>query len=317
MPKLTSEDVLKMINGGESEMVEFKTSLPGDKVIARNLVAFANTSGGVMIIGVDDNGKVIGLADGEVERTRQRLHHVSQSLCNWTVDVGQVNIAGRTVVYIAIERAPEHLTPVMSAAGEIFARKGSQNIQLNQAERLLFYQLHRPTSVDSVPAHPGRRCKVFVAMSFRVEEEPALIDYYHAIERASTSTNLPIDLSRMDLIEGDYEISQEVMKRIEDADVLIADFTLNSCNVYFELGYARGLRKRVIQTARKETSLEFDTRNWRTLFYRNATELEERILLELVSAHEEFTKRLAEENLKESEVSNDDSLNVAATMEAH
>ena len=30
-----------------------------------------------------------------------------------------------------------------------------------------------------------------------------------------------------------------------------------------------------MQTARKETPLEFDVRNWATLFYKNATELEE------------------------------------------
>lgn len=74
------------------------------------------------------------------------------------------------------------------------------------------------------------------------------------------------------------------MDQVDTADIVIADFTLNSRNVYFELGYARGKAKRVIQSAKKGTDLEFDVRNWRTLIYRNATELEEKLAPELEQA---------------------------------
>lgn len=114
-------------------------------------------------------------------------------------------------------------------------------------------------------------------MSFRQEEEPALVDYYRAMERATLKTKLSVKLSRIDLVEGDYEISQKLMDEIDKADIVITDFTLRPSNVYFELGYARGRRNRIIQIARKDTVLEFDIRNWRTIFYRNATELEERL----------------------------------------
>lgn len=129
-------------------------------------------------------------------------------------------------------------------------------------------------------------------MSFRNEEEPALVDYYRAIERAVNRLGIPIDLKRIDLEEGDYEISNEVMYQIDQCDIVIADFTLSSANVYFELGYARGRNKEVIQTARKETALEFDVRNWRTAFYRNATELEEKIGPALQTAYAKVTGQM-------------------------
>ena len=116
------------------------------------------------------------------------------------------------------------------------------------------------------------------------------MDYFHAMKRAVERTKLAITVKRMDLMEGDYEISQQLMTEIDDADIVLADFTLNSSNVYFELGYARGNKKRVIQTARKDVPLEFDVRNWRTIVYRNATELEEKLLLELKAAHAEIMK---------------------------
>ena len=60
------------------------------------------------------------------------------------------------------------------------------------------------------------------------------------------------------------------MNEIDLAEIVLADFTLNSRNVYVELGYARSARKRIIQTARKGTVLEFDVRQWRTSLYRSA-----------------------------------------------
>ena len=84
---------------------------------------------------------------------------------------------------------------------------------------------------------------MFVAMSFRDEVEPALVDYFHAIKRAAGSVRAPIKVLRIDLDEGDYEISQKLMDRIDEADIVLADFTLTPPNVYFELGYARGRGK--------------------------------------------------------------------------
>ena len=127
-------------------------------------------------------------------------------------------------------------------------------------------------------------------MSFREEEEPALIDYYNAMRRAVRKINLPIDLFRIDLKEDDYEISKEIMKEIENSDFVICDFTLNSLNVYFEIGYARGKGLPIIQTARKETKLDFDVRNWKTIFYRNATELEIKIEQRMTQIYKKIVK---------------------------
>jgi hypothetical protein len=43
-------------------------------------------------------------------------------------------------------------------------------------------------------------------MSVRIEEEPALVDYYEAMKRAATGTGYPITLDRID-DPGDFEIS--------------------------------------------------------------------------------------------------------------
>jgi hypothetical protein len=124
----------------------------------------------------------------------------------------------------------------------------------------------------------NKRLVGFVAISFRNEQDPALIDYYNAMLRSVARTKLPINLNRIDCKEGDYEISQQIMHEIKKCDFILADFTLNSHNVYFEVGFGRAIRKKIIQTAKADTPLQFDVRNWKTIFYRNATELEEKLI---------------------------------------
>ena len=227
------------------------------------------------------------MTEDETRVTLSRLQQLASRLLPYhPIEVGITNFPGRNVVYALIEPAPEHVGPVMTASGEVFVRRGAQNYKLQESEALAFYKRYHQ-DVESYPL--TKSIKALVAMSFREEEEPSLVDYFNAMKRAVQKTKLPIQLTRMDLIEGDYEISQEIMDRIDECDLVIADFTLNPRNVYFELGYARGTNKRVVQTARQGTVLEFDVRNWRTHFYKNATELEEKLELALSAAYTDLT----------------------------
>lgn len=286
------EEWLDLISQGESERLELKPKLPVDNVAARTLSAFANTSGGTLILGVGSQGNIIGLTETEVNRAVVRLHNIASSLFSWPTDYGSFDLNGRHLVYVTVSKAPAHLTPVTTSDGTAYLRQGNASVRMDLTQLASTQQAGGGNTKAAKGRRPGsgeiprKHLVVFVAMSFRFEEEPSLVDYYSAIERTVKKTKLPITLARMDLYEGDYEISKKLMDAIDEADIVLADFTLNSANVYFELGYARGRRKRTIQTARKDTALEFDIRNWRTLFYRNATELEAKLIAELEKACE-------------------------------
>ena len=53
----------------ESERIEYKSQMVDD--IYKQVIAFANTNGGVIYLGVDDNGRRIGL--DQVDETYTRL----------------------------------------------------------------------------------------------------------------------------------------------------------------------------------------------------------------------------------------------------
>ncbi|MCA1592736.1 MAG: ATP-binding protein [Acidobacteria bacterium] len=275
----TPEGIERLVVEGESQTVEFKSRWSNNHYIAQVLTAFANTKGGILLIGVDDKGEIVGISDDAVGNALDRLQKVVSSLLPFPIETGVVDVHGKNVVYAIVPEAPQYLLPVMTSRGESYQRELSRDVRVRNHAWLQT----GITYIDNLP--DKKEVIVFIAMSFREEEDPALVDYFQAMERAVKATSLPIKLTRVDLVEGDYEISQQIMDEINKADVVLADFTLSSRNVYFELGYARGVKKRIIQIARKGTELEFDVRNWRTLLYRNATELEKKLLPELKAAY--------------------------------
>jgi Putative DNA-binding domain len=282
----TPQQIIDVVRLGESENVEFKRRLPGDEFVARTLSAFANSTGGVLLVGIGDDGQIVGLSEFEAVDAYNRLLTISESILPSLARVGMTVVnGGRYVVHADVEEAPRYLKPVVTATAEAYQR------EMAGGERRIGLESFWTVPVASRRARTKTKpVDVFVAMSFRTEEEPALEDYYRAIERAAGKTDRPLRLQRIDLKEGDFEISQEIMDEISACQIVIADLTLTPSNVYFELGYARGQGKRIVQIARKGTNLEFDVRNWRTIFYRNATELEELLVPALVEAYYAIAK---------------------------
>ena len=58
-----AEDIHKLIASGESEKMEFKRSF--NEGVIESIAAFANTSGGSIVIGVSNTGKIMGASIGK------------------------------------------------------------------------------------------------------------------------------------------------------------------------------------------------------------------------------------------------------------
>lgn len=260
---------------GESQWVELKQRLPYDREIAKGLAALANSGGGVLIAGVADDGEIIGWrpteADMAVRRMREIANHVLPDLTH--VRAGQVDEGW--LAWAVVEPGDE---PTVTAEGAYWRRASNRVLRAELPSQGLIASDPSASSVSLPGSGPIR---VFVAMSFREEEEPALVDYWQAMLRAAKQAHRMFNLIRLDEVEGDYDIVERIFKEIDDAHMVIADLTLSPPNVYLEIGYARGRGKQVIQICRYDTQLEFDVRGRRTLTYRNATTLEHKLLREL------------------------------------
>lgn len=100
-------------------------------------------------------------------------------------------------------------------------------------------------------------------------------DIFEGMKSAGEEFNL--DVKRVIEVQGDYKITDKIVEMIQNAELIIADLTDERPNVYFELGYARGLDKEVITVARKGTILHFDVKDWTCIFYTDSRDLEKKL----------------------------------------
>lgn len=71
--KLRKHELRDLIEAGENLHTEFKLRFSSSEKIAKELMAFANTSGGLLIFGVDDDKKVIGVESEKEESELVRI----------------------------------------------------------------------------------------------------------------------------------------------------------------------------------------------------------------------------------------------------
>jgi hypothetical protein len=109
------------------------------------------------------------------------------------------------------------------------------------------------------------RPKAFIVMQF---SSPYNEVYSHVVKDVCQECN--IDALRADEIYAPGIIIKDVIDRIAQPQVVIADISPTNPNVYFEVGYALTLGKPIILLAQRrppETPLPFDLSAFRVLFY--------------------------------------------------
>jgi len=71
---MNEHELLQIIKKGESSKVQFKERLPHIDSLAHELIAFANTSGGFLLIGVNDKtGDLNGLSFTEIQQSNSQI----------------------------------------------------------------------------------------------------------------------------------------------------------------------------------------------------------------------------------------------------
>lgn len=99
-----ANNLIDLITQGENKTLEFKETLPKNESIAKTVVAFSNTSGGRLIIGVTDNRKIIGIADENLSELQDTIVSVIMDRCHPNIlpEIYTLNIEGKLLLVIEI-----------------------------------------------------------------------------------------------------------------------------------------------------------------------------------------------------------------------
>ena len=123
-----SKYIRNLIAQGEHLHLDFKYEISDAKKIARTFSAFANTSGGTLLIGVKDNGAIKGIqTDEELYMAESSATLYSRPEVNFSIDTWTIN--DKTILEVKIPESVNkpHLAPWKDNSWKAFVRIDDEN----------------------------------------------------------------------------------------------------------------------------------------------------------------------------------------------
>lgn len=127
--ELNEGQLLALVASGEGKTLEFKRGVQRGEKLARTFAAFANTRGGNLLVGIGDDGEILG-APHPLE-TMQVLREIAEELVEppLAVEVTLPRVLGKPIVCcsVPLSAARPHAVVRDDGTREIVVRAGSSN----------------------------------------------------------------------------------------------------------------------------------------------------------------------------------------------
>src|SRR6266404_1471401 len=149
-PQTSRTELMRLVRGGEDTFLELKVKLSNPEKIAQEIVALANTGGGVIVFGVNDQLRVEGIEDGENvqdELVRICREEVVPPIVPFIDRIAFDN--GRRIVALDVSGKRR---PYRTRDGRFFVRIGAEKREALPEELATLLDETRPMSYESLPA---------------------------------------------------------------------------------------------------------------------------------------------------------------------
>ena len=149
---MTRTELLELISNGESSGVDFKRDVIRNHVLAKALVAFSNFEGGMVLLGVDDDGTIVGL-------TRESLEEWVMTACRDKIRPGIIpffetikNVEeGEDVVIVRVPRGVDVQSQWHNNRNTYYIRVGTQSREPTPQELSRLFQQRGTFRADLRP----------------------------------------------------------------------------------------------------------------------------------------------------------------------
>jgi ATP-dependent DNA helicase RecG len=149
-PQTSRTELMRLVRGGEDTFLELKVKLSNSERIAQEIVALANTGGGVIVFGVNDQLRVEGIEEGEAvqdELVRICREEIVPSLIPFIDRIAFDN--GRRILALDVDGKRR---PYRTRDGRFFVRVGAEKREAAPEELATLLDHARPLSYESLPA---------------------------------------------------------------------------------------------------------------------------------------------------------------------
>ena len=151
------DDRLAAVASGEDSTRQFKVDVRNVDSLASEMVAFANSDGGTIFIGVADDGSMPGLLPKDVARINQLISNAASQHVRSPLTVQTENVqllTGRIVVVLTVPKGID--IPYFDKNGVIWLKCGADKRQINSKEELRrLFQFSDQFHADELPTKAG------------------------------------------------------------------------------------------------------------------------------------------------------------------
>ena len=194
---MKADELKAIIDGGETNTVQFKRTFRVAEDAANEMVAFANSKGGLLVIGVDDKtGEIIGLPFEELQRLGSLIASAASDSVRPPIypDVETVGIDGRQLMTVKVGKGSNG--PYKNLKGEIYIKQGPDKRRITDNLEILnlFY-----SSSNFQPDRMGVEGTSMADID-KIRLEEFFEQYYHT---SIDALNMPLEraLHNLDILD--------------------------------------------------------------------------------------------------------------------
>lgn len=200
MVAMTPDELAQVIASGETFTVEFKRgqrSAMSDNDIVDAVICMANGDGGLLLIGVEDDGTITGLEPRHGAATQPHLLQamiLNKTEAPLATAIEMVNMNGLPVAVVDVPKAP---VPVGSKSGKYVRR----SLRADGKPECVAYPLHEMSSVGLTAQ--GRDYAATPARGARIEDlDPAEFDRFRRMCAARKGDRTLAELSDQEILRS-------------------------------------------------------------------------------------------------------------------
>ena len=128
---MNRSELLELIEEGENIQCEFKRHFTTPQKIAKEMIAFANTKGGYLIFGVDDDREVVGV-DSEKSES-EMIKDAAENYCepSLTYSIDFIEVYGKEIVVATIPESESKPHRIQDYQNELDINKAVVIVRVN------------------------------------------------------------------------------------------------------------------------------------------------------------------------------------------
>ena len=129
-------EIIELIGRGEDSRTQFKQTITSPESVAGDLVAFSNSKGGRIVIGVNDRGAVVGLSSDDIRRINQLVSNAATDRVRPSVNptTENVPVGGLLVMVVTVQEGISK--PYADNNGVFWVKSGADKRRVTSREEV-------------------------------------------------------------------------------------------------------------------------------------------------------------------------------------